>query len=180
MSEKSGEGHPALRPGELAFTILITLVAAILLSQIGEQTKFYKRLKLPTQPGFWPALSLGGMVLSGVILSITGWLKRRRSAPAGSDLEEIVFIGRAVEFMLWFMVYVWLTPWIGYLAATILFIMCLAWRAGYRSLPVQGLCAGLGLFVVLLFKSFLSVKIPGGEVYTLLPQGLQTFMMVNF
>ena len=82
--------------------------------------------------------------------------------------------------MLWFMIYVWITPWIGYLASTIIFIMCLAWRAGYRSLGIQALSAGLAFLIVVLFKSFLSVKIPGGAVYDLLPPGLQSFMAINF
>ncbi|MEM7170754.1 MAG: tripartite tricarboxylate transporter TctB family protein [Pseudomonadota bacterium] len=185
MSRQDDVRKTASRPGEFFFILALTVIAAILLAQIGDQTKFYKRLKLPTQPGFWPAVGLGGMVLSGAALAVSAWYKRRREGASGQDLQEqdlqeMVFIARAGEFMLWFMFYVWITPWAGYLASTILFVMCLAWRAGYRTTGMQALSAGLAVFIVVLFKSFLSVKIPGGAVYDLLPPDLQSFMAINF
>jgi len=179
VSEQDSSGEQQLRPGEFAFTLFMTVVAVLLLSLITEETRFYKRLKLPTQPGFWPAIGLGGMVLCGVVLSISGWMKNRRSGSSQSEMNEIAFISRAGEFMLWFMVYVWITPWTGYLFSTLIFMTCLSWRAGYRSGKMQLVAAGLAIGIVVLFKSFLSVKIPSGAVYDLLPPALQSFMATN-
>lgn len=180
MREPTPDREARLRPGELIFVVFLTVVAFLLLSQIGEQTKFFKRLKLPMQPGFWPAIALGGMALCGVILSYSGWRSERRDGRTERSLGELLLVARAGEFMLWFMCYVWITPWLGYLLSTIVFMMCLAWRAGYRSARVQATTAVIGFGIVLLFKSFLSVKIPGGAVYDLLPPALQSFMAVNF
>lgn len=180
MSEQDTSDERKLRPGELAFTLFLTVVAILLLSLITEETKIYKRLKLPTQPGFWPAIGLGGMVLCGIILSISGWRQKNRTKSVNNDLREILFVARAGEFLLWFMVYVWITPWTGYLFSTVIFIMCLAWRAGYRSTKIMLISAGIGFGIVLLFKSFLSVKIPSGAIYDLLPPAMQSFMAINF
>ena len=38
--------------------------------------------------------------------------------------------------------------------------------------------AGVGLFTVVLFKSLLQVKIPGGAVYEFLPGALRNFMIL--
>lgn len=180
VSEHGASDEQKLRPGELAFTLFLTVAAILLLSLIAEETRFYKRLKLPTQPGFWPAIGLGGMVLCGVALSITGWRQKRRSKSGTDDLSEILFVARASEFMLWFMIYVWITPWTGYLFSTLIFMVCLAWRAGYRSTKLLIVSGGIGFGIVLLFKTFLSVKIPSGAVYELLPPAMQSFMAINF
>jgi hypothetical protein len=36
------------------------------------------------------------------------------------------------------------------------------------------------LSIVLVFKTFLEVKIPGGAIYEYLPDTLRTFMILNF
>ncbi len=78
------------------------------------------------------------------------------------------------------MAYVYLTPQVGYLISTIVFMLFLALRAGYRSAKLL-IAAGLaGFAIVLMFKTFLSVKIPGGAVYEALPDALRSFMIVNF
>jgi len=37
-----------------------------------------------------------------------------------------------------------------------------------------------GLSIVLIFKTFLEVKIPGGAIYEFLPNTLRSFMILNF
>lgn len=180
MAEQDTNQEQKLRPGEFAFTLFLTVAAIVLLSLITEETKFYKRLKLPTQPGFWPAIGLGGMLLCGTILSFTGWRQWKKARSSSDDIAEIMFVARAGEFMLWFMVYVWITPWTGYLFSTVVFMVCLAWRAGYRNGRMMLISGGIGVGIVVLFKSFLSVKIPSGAVYELLPPALQSFMAINF
>ena len=88
--------------------------------------------------------------------------------------------GKAIEFAGWFLVYVLVVPTIGYLLATLLFCLLLTWRLGYRSKSRLVAAALTGLAVVLVFKSMLSVKIPGGEIYEFLPAALRNFMILNF
>lgn len=78
------------------------------------------------------------------------------------------------------MMYVAMVPVLGYLASTIIFTVLLALRQGYRG--IRNLCAAalLGLAIVLVFKTGLSVKIPGGAVYEYLPSSLRSFMIINF
>lgn len=78
------------------------------------------------------------------------------------------------------MVYVAVVPVLGYLFSTLLFTVLLAWRQGYRVARQLGAAALLGLVIVLVFKTGLSVKIPGGAVYEHLPDALRNLMIVNF
>jgi hypothetical protein len=56
----------------------------------------------------------------------------------------------------------------------------MTWRLGYRSGRWLVGAGAFGAAVVVLFKAFLSVKIPGGAVYDLLPEAIRTFFYVNF
>ena len=76
------------------------------------------------------------------------------------------------------MVYVWAVPIIGYLLATLLFAMLLSLRMGYRGVMQIGGAAAVGIAIVVVFKSFLGVKIPGGAIYEYLPDALRNFMIV--
>jgi hypothetical protein len=59
--------------------------------------------------------------------------------------------------------------------------MCvlLALRLGYNARMAAWSAVG-GLATVLLFKTFLSVKVPGGAIYEYLPNGLRAFMITYF
>ena len=46
--------------------------------------------------------------------------------------------------------------------------------------PFCCLWCALSCLQVLVFKSMLSVKIPGGEIYEYLPAALRNFMILNF
>ncbi len=56
----------------------------------------------------------------------------------------------------------------------------MAVRQGYRSSRYLVAAALLGLAIVVVFKTGLSVKIPGGALYEYLPGGLRNFMILNF
>ncbi len=87
---------------------------------------------------------------------------------------------RALEYLAWFMVYVWAVPIIGYLPATLIFMGALAVRAGYRNRRVILAALAMGLGIVLVFKTMLSVKIPGGLLYEYLPDALRSIAILNF
>ena len=78
------------------------------------------------------------------------------------------------------MVYVWLVPIVGYLPMTLIIAPLLCYRLGYRDRKILWAAAGVGLTIVVVFKAFLDVKIPGALLYEYLPGGIRNFMILNF
>ncbi|MCP5072165.1 MAG: tripartite tricarboxylate transporter TctB family protein [Rhodobacteraceae bacterium] len=164
------------RPGDLVFAIAFLAFSIFLLSQLGAETKWVKRTKLVAQPAFWPAVSLIGM--TG--FALLHWLSSAISPRIHGRISELTFWARSIEYAVWFMVYVMVVPRLGYLPATPLFAVLLALRVGYRTPKMLGGAALTGIVVVLVFKTFLQVKVPGGQIYEALPDGLRAFMLTYF
>jgi hypothetical protein len=164
------------RCGDLVFAVLFLFLAIFLLTQLGEETKWVKRTKLFAQPAFWPTVSLIGMAFFA-FLHFLGSVCSKRIP--GRMVEVFVWI-RSIEYALWFLIYVWTVPIIGYLLSTLLFIGLLNFRLGYRDPKVILSALATGFAVVVVFKSFLQVKIPGGQIYEYLPNALRNFMLLNF
>lgn len=164
------------RRGQLIFALFLVAVTLLLLSQIGSQTKWVAKTKLFAQPRFWPAVGLIGMaVMGGLHLYRLPWRRVTRY-----DWWETRKWVLALEYAGWFMGYVLLVPIIGYLPVTLVFVPLLAWRMGYRTRKMITISVAFGFTVVVLFKSFLSVKIPGAALYEYLPGALRSFFILNF
>ena len=164
-----------MRPGVAVFSAAFLLFALFLLSQIGAETKPPSGGNIVSQPRFWPAVGVAGMTFFGILHLIDNW---RRDSAGWQD--EVVTWGRSLEYLGWFMLYVFVIPTIGYLLATVGFACLLAVRAGYRDALRLSAAAAFGLAVVVIFKTGLSVRIPGGSIYEALPGGLRNFMILNF
>ena len=179
--------RPTSKPGGWLFALVFLAIAIGLLSLIQTETKFsgfakaiekgqiFAKGKLVAQPTFWPLVGLLGMTLFGAAHALREW----RARVGGAGAESLVWL-RPLEYFIWFMLYVQAVPAIGYLISTILFTCLLALRAGYRRPRTLALAAATGLAIVLIFKTMLSVKIPGGAVYEYLPDAWRTFAIVNF
>ena len=163
------------RPGEKIFVAIFVAFAVLMLTQLGAETKFSASGNFFAQPRFWPAVGVIAMAGLGVAHLAAVW-----SARDGWDVREALVWLRPFEYLAWFMVYVQAVPTLGYLVSTILFTVLLAVRQGYRGVRTLGAAALLGLAIVLVFKTGLAVKIPGGTVYEYLPESLRNFMIVNF
>lgn len=162
------------RRGQLVFALSIVAAALLLLALIGQQTAWVTNTKLFAQPRFWPGVAIGGMVLlGGLHLYRLPWRRISRD-----DLRELRRWAQVLEFAVWFMGYVLLVPLIGYLPVTLVFVPLLSWRMGYRSPLILGISAVFAVAVVVLFKAFLSVKIPGAVLYEHLPGGLRSFFIL--
>ena len=162
------------RRGQLVFALILVGAALLLLVLIGEQTTWVKKTKLFAQPRFWPAVAIGGMVLMGGLhLYKLPWRRVSRY-----DLWEVKRWGQVFEFAGWFMGYVLLVPVIGYLPVTMAFVPLLCWRMGYRSRFMLWAGVAFAVIVVVLFKGFLSVKIPGALIYEYLPGALRSFFIL--
>ncbi|MEX0302315.1 MAG: tripartite tricarboxylate transporter TctB family protein [Leisingera sp.] len=162
------------RRGQLVFALIMVGAALLLLALIGEQTTWVKKTKLFAQPRFWPAIAIGGMVLMGGLhLYKLPWRRVSRY-----DFWEVKRWGQVFEFAAWFMGYVLLVPIIGYLPVTMAFVPLLCRRMGYRSRFMLLMSVVFAVAVVVLFKGFLSVKIPGALIYEYLPGSLRTFFIL--
>ena len=94
--------------------------------------------------------------------------------------EEIRFWLKSLEYALWFMAYVLVVPYMGYLPTTIVLVIALAYRLGYRGVRYLGSAALFGVLVVVIFKSLLQVKVPGGAIYEFLPNVMRSFFLTYF
>ena len=174
MSEPSEIRH---QPGGLLFAGLFLAASVLLFSQLGAETRFAAKAwgtkKMFAQPGFWSGVAVIGMCVFGVLHAVASFTRR-----TGGDLREGVQWLLVLEYLGWFMAYVFAVPWIGYLPATMIFMGALALRAGYRDRPriLMALVTGAG--IVLIFESLLAVKIPGGALYEHLPDMLRNFAIL--
>ena len=161
-------------PGDLVFAVAFVLISILLVSQLGEQASWVKRTKFFAQPAFWPTVSLTGMLFFAVLHCI-GSLVSPRTPGRG---PEVIFWLRSFEYAGWFLLYVWIVPRLGYLGSTLLFTLILTWRAGYRAKLMFVSAAAMGVGIVVIFKAFLQVKVPAGQVYEYLPDGIRNFMLL--
>ena len=163
------------KPGEMLFSMLLLMIALALLAALPWQTSWLPGKGLAAQPRFWPALSLGGVVLFAVLHKM---LRYKVERTPGRWIEGLTWI-RSLEYVGWYMIYVAAIPIIGYLPATVLFCTLLTVRVGYRGKALW-LAALFGLCVVLFFKTAMNVKIPGGALYELAPDGLRYILLRYF
>lgn len=164
------------RCGDFVFAVVFLLFSLFLLSQLGDETKWVKKSRLFAQPSFWPAVSVIGMTVCAAFHLLGSVLSTR----IYGRLEEVTFWIRSFEYAAWFLLYVWVVPIIGYLSATVILLPTMAFRVGYKDRRTLLLLAMFGFFVVVVFKSLLAVKIPGGAIYEYFPDAIRSFMLVNF
>lgn len=164
------------RPGDIVFAWLVLIVSLFLLSQIFDQTAFRAGAKLPTQPRFWPAVSLTGMSVFAALHLLGSVLSDRIEG----RWREVGLWLASFEYAAWFILYAFTVPYAGYLTTTILFAVLLVLRVGYRSRQMLFWTVLSAVFIVLLFKTFLQVKLPSGQLYEVLPDGLRQIMLTYF
>jgi hypothetical protein len=165
------------RPANILFALLVLVFVFFLLSQLTQQTKFSAGKSLFAQPRFWPGASLVGMLVFGVGHLIHCVVTKGQQA---SVLFELLQWLRALEYFAWFMLYVVLVPMLGYLLSTILFGLALTLRQGFYNRKMMLIAIAASISIVLVFKTLLAVKIPGGAIYEYLPAALRNFMVINF
>lgn len=161
--------------GQVVFVVGALVFSVVLLSQITSQTVWIENSKsFAAQPRFWPGVALALMVM-GFGLQLW-WLRRRR--PNAQDWVEARRWLEPLEYVLWFMGYVFAVPVIGFLPMSVIFACGLTWRLGYRGGIYQGIAASFAIATVILFKGLLGVKIPGALIYDALPGALRTFFIL--
>lgn len=164
------------RPGDLVFSIICLLFSLFLAANLSTETTWANNTKLFAQPAFWPYAAVTTMVIFSGLHLISALV----SPALDGRWTEIAFWIRSVEFAGWFMIYVIAVPQLGYLPTTVLFAIALTLRLGYRSARYMAAATIFGVSVVVVFKAFLQVKVPGGAIYEFLPTSLRAFMLTYF
>jgi len=164
------------RPGDIVFAWLVLIVSLFLLSQIFDQTVYKSGGKLFTQPRFWPAVSLLGMAGFATFHLIGSYCSQRTEG----RWQEVLIWASSLEYAAWFIAYAVSVPLLGYLPSTVIFAVLLTLRAGYQSRAALLSAIISSMIIVLLFKTFLQVKIPSGKLYENLPDGLRQIMLTYF
>lgn len=175
MSSERERRFVGPRRGQFAFALGFLVISALLLILIGDQTAWVNKTKLSAQPRFWPAV---GLILMVAMLGLHLWKMPWRGFTRFDRVELKRWL-TVFEYAGWFMAYVLIVPVLGYLPTTLIFVPALAWRMGYRSRRMISICVAFSFAVVIIFKSFLSVKIPGGMIYEYLPGALRSFAILN-
>ena len=173
MSDLSDTHHIPKR-GQILFAVFFLIVSVLLASLLWDQTVWKKGKDLFSQARFWPAVGVFGML--GFTALHLWHLPRRRFDRV--DWQEGRIWLTVLEWVLWFLAYVWLVPLIGYMPVTLVFAPLLTLRLGYRSRKMIWLSVVIGAAIVLFFKAFLQVKIPGAALYEYLPGGIRTFFIL--
>lgn len=164
------------RPGDIVFALAFLVLSLWLLSKLSTQTTWKNGAKLSAQAPLWPTISVVGMVFFASMHTLGSML----SARIPGRWTEVGMWFRSIEYAFWFMAYVLAVPVIGYLLATIIVCLLLALRSGYRGPKMLSASVVGGVLVVVIFKSLLQVKVPGGQIYEYLPTALRSFMLTYF
>ena len=164
------------RPGDLYFCVAFLVFSLVLLISLPSQNTWVSNTRLFAQPAFWPYAAVITMVFFGILHLISALC----SPALDGRWKEMWFWLKSVEYAGWFMAYVLTVPQLGYLPSTVLFALALTYRLGYRNAKILLSAAAFGCVVVLIFKTFLQVKVPGGAIYELLPSAMRSFMLTYF
>lgn len=176
-------GDVAIRPHPFAmvfFAVLMVFLSLFFLILIPWQTTWFNGVSFFSQPRFWPAVALIGWSLFSIGLLVkslrTIGVDHRLYAPLSTCKNWLL----PLEYIAYFFTYVFIVPRLGYLPTTILFCCFLVIRSGFRRRRDVATAAAFGIVVVVLFKSLLQAKIPGGTAYHYLPDALRNIMLVYF
>lgn len=164
------------RPGDLFYSCICIAFSLFLAVNLSSQTTWASGTKLFAQPAFWPYAAVIAMVVFSSLHLISSLLSEKLDG----RWQEVGFWLKSVEYAGWFMIYVIIVPQLGYLLTTVLFAVLLAFRLGYRGFKILGSAALFGVVVVVVFKSLLQVKVPGGAIYEYLPTTFRSFFLTYF
>ena len=170
--------NPAARPagtvGQWLYGGLAFAVALFLLASIPFQTSYFEGVPWYKQPRTWPSIAIIGMLLAGLghFGALSRFQERDDALPLRDDLS---LLAGAFQISLWFLLYIFAVGVFGYLPSSLAFAVFMVWKAGYTDARMYLYAALLSVAIVVVFKGFLKVNIPGGDLYNHLPEAMQRF-----
>lgn len=168
-----------------ALSLIFALISVSLLAMIGIATR-----SGPADAGWWtrpwlaPVVALSLLALTNLITLWREIADLRANPPSAEEHTAARTKFRSwlhpVEFLVYFVVYVWVVRHVGYFPATLAFVWGLMLRAGLRSARwfLIGFLAVLGL--VLVFRIGLGVWMPAPEFYNAFPESIRNMLIRYF
>ncbi len=177
--------------GDLIFSIFMLGLALFLLYHFGDEGGWYDRDlpqrrfgKVLKQQWVGPLMALAVLVPAALLnawLSYRWTQKPERKHRPNQTVFEVVEWLRALEFLLYFIIYSFCVPILGYLLSTLIFALFLTTRLGYRKPKWLAYSLGTAMVIVLVFRTLLQIKTPVNIwLYEQFPPALETFMKVYF
>ena len=134
-----------------------------------------------TRPALAPGVALSLLLLANG-LSLWRAFADLRANPASAEewadaRAKVIGWLRPFEFLAYFAAYLWAIHHLGYLAATLGFVLWLLVRVGLRS--ARWLLAGVALVtaLILIFRIGLGVWMPAPALYDLFPEGVRAVLI---
>ncbi len=124
-------------------------------------------------PVNWPLVSLGLVLLAGGIL-VWRHFRARSGAPdrAAFDRASLsAFDGMrgAIEYSLWFCLYLLGVSYLGFAIATLVFLQLVAWRAGLRGWKWVATAFLVTVGIVVIFRLGIGLWFPLAPIFRLMP-----------
>ena len=172
-SEEEKRGHFSM-PG-LVFIAFLTVVSFLLLFLVPIETRWFRRVPFYLQPGFQAYVVLSAMAFFST-LALIAELRRYRFHKG----HRMMFLGLELidwlnsrEYAAWFVVYAISIPTLGYLPASLVFMLLLGARVGVRTKRDLAVLIVIAISTVVFFRGVLAVKMPAGAYYEHLPEPLR-------
>ncbi|MCH9852579.1 MAG: tripartite tricarboxylate transporter TctB family protein [Alphaproteobacteria bacterium] len=163
-------------PADFVFSVVFVLFSLFLASQIPAQTTWFANKRFFAQPAFWSMFGIGMMVFFGFIHLYASIISQRQAG----RWQEVTLWCQSLEYCAWFLGYVILVPIVGYLPMTIIMMFVLLWRIGVRDKKTILICLFTSVMIVVIFKSFLQIKVPGAMLYETFPPAIRNFFITYF
>ncbi|MGL4281024.1 MAG: tripartite tricarboxylate transporter TctB family protein [Albidovulum sp.] len=176
------EETEANRLESLLLNLIFAAVSAVLLGLLFVATK-----QGSANAGWWtrPALAPGvalALLLLANFLSLFRALSELRAAPATAEewadaRAKVMGWLRPFEFLAYFAAYLWAIHGIGYVGATLAFVLWLLFRVGLRTPAWLLVGVALVAALVLIFRIGLGVWMPAPPLYDLFPEGVREILI---
>ena len=186
MHQKSSSTNPDLgrldsgSPDSGSLVFFFLCFSLLLLALLPSQTRWINGISFVKQPAFWSLVSIG-MMLSFSIISLC--IQKKNIVQIGKDFVHCLLQQKSllvIENCGYYFLYVWLVPLIGYLPSSILFMVLLTWRYGFRDKTMLLGSVLTAIVIVVLFKSMMRLHIPAGQIYAYLPDAMRDFFIFYF
>ncbi|MCA1493206.1 tripartite tricarboxylate transporter TctB family protein [Ensifer sp. NBAIM29] len=121
----------------------------------------------------WPLISLALALVSGAILSWRFWASYRSTEDHDAFQRESLWafggMGAAIEYSVYFCIYLVGVSYLGFAIATVLFLQFVAWRSGLRGRKWVLATLVVAIGIVLIFRLGIDLWFPLAPVFKFLP-----------
>lgn len=175
-TDAAEDSHDEVVPREaegLSTTILCTLALVLIaLAPIATRPQPPGRAWF-LAPANWPLINLGIVLIAGGAL-VWQFFILWRGAADRKDFWDRAFwsfggMGRALEYSLWFCLYLWSVGQIGFAISTLIFLQFTVWRSGLRGWKWMLTALLVALAIILVFRVGIGLWFPLAPLFRLMP-----------